>query len=118
METILRWVARWLAAILNKYGDPQLQAKLDKYKADAAALSQKVKEAQEAAVESALEYDNSVKSRTEWEKLLRESRAKEDALEQQLRSSQDRVNQITNEASNLKKAIDSRSDADVLRDRL
>lgn len=39
METILRWLARRLAGILEKYADPDLQARVDAQNARAAALN-------------------------------------------------------------------------------
>lgn len=115
METILRWLAGVLAGILEKYHDPMLQAKLDKVNADAAAQEQKLKEAQEAERQSAIATDNSIKSRIEWDRLLAESRAKESAAEQQLRASQDRVNQLNDDNRAAKKKLDDLTGGDRVR---
>ena len=118
LESILRWAALALAGILNKFGDPQLQAKLDKYNADVAAVEQLAKEAEALARKSEAEYKKSLAERQAWDALLIESRKNEEILEQQLRDSQERATKIRDEADKAKAVIDSRSDHDVLRDKL
>jgi len=118
LETLLRWAALWLARILNKYGDPTLQTKLDAFNKRVAEAEQREKDAEELVRQSAKAFQESVESRKEWQKLLTESQAKQSQLESELRASQERVIQIQDEARKAKEILNSRSDADVLRDPL
>jgi len=115
MESILRWVALALAGILNRFGDPELQAKLDKYNADVAAVEQLAKEAEALARKSEAAYKKSLAERQAWDVLLIESRKNEELLEQQLRDSQERATKIQNDADKAKADLDRLSGGDRVR---
>lgn len=118
METLFRWLARMLAGILERYADPDLQARLDAFNAKVAEQEKRVADAEELARKSEVAYLESVENRKRWDALLAESQLQEKASEERLRASQDRVKAINEETEKLKKATDDRPDSDVLRDPL
>lgn len=115
MESIFRWLAGFLAGILERYADPDLQARLDGFNARVAAAELKEKEAVELERQSAEAYTASANRRAAWDKLLVESKQKEVESEQRLRESQDRVKAIENEAAEAKKKLDDLTGGDRVR---
>lgn len=115
LEAIFRYVARALAAILEKWADPNLQAKLDAYNAKAAAQEQKIREAENDAKISEALYQKSLQRRNDLNRQLADSEVLERELERELAESNKRIAKIKEDAETVKKDIDSRSDNDVLR---
>lgn len=115
MDAILRWVALWLAKILEKFGDPQLQAKLDAFNTKVADAEKREREAAEAARASDVAYQVSLNRRRELDQLIEASVAEENASEQRLGESQARVKQIEDENAAAKKKLDDLSGPDRVR---
>ena len=115
IEQIVRWAARSLAVILEKFGDPQLQAKLDSFNARVAEAEALEKKADELSRQSAIAYAASEAYRRELEGQLAQSRHQEDLLEEELKESGVRRAQIQHEIAAAKDAIDRMSDHDAIR---
>lgn len=115
METILRYVALWLAAILEKFGDPTLQAKLDGFNAKVAEAERREKEAAEAQRASEIAYQTSLSRREELDRLIETSQKLEDGAEQRLAESQQRVKALEIENQKAKETLDNLSDHDRVR---
>ena len=118
IEGLLRWLARLLAGILERYSDPSLEAKLDAFHVRAAAADQAAKEAEAQALQSEAQYRESAARRQEWQARLDQSYQEAVALEQLVKESQGRIQNLKDDAAKLKTVVDARSDADVLRDKL
>lgn len=115
IEALLRWAARALASILERFADPELDAKLKAFNEKVAELDERAKEAEKEAEASEAQYQTSLARRKEFDRLLEESIAQEQESRTRLSASQARVRQIEAEAEKAKEAIDAKSDADVLR---
>lgn len=115
LEALFRWIARRLAEILERFADPELDARLKAFNEKVVAADARAKEAEEAARLSEAAYLESVKNRAEWDRLIVESREQEKASEQRLRESQDRVKAIRDETKKLHEAIEGKSDAGKVR---
>jgi chromosome segregation ATPase len=115
IEQILRWLARSLAGILERYADPELDAKLKAFNDKVAEADKRAKEAEREAQLSELHYKASTERRMELDRLLTVNLEQENESRNRLKASQDRVKAIEDEATKLKATIDSRSDSDVLR---
>lgn len=115
METIFRYVARWLAAFLERWADPELQAKLDAYNARVAEADKRAKIAEQLEAQSNALYLTSAQHRREWDALLVESRRLEQEAERQFDESQARVIQLKADAAKAKQDIDRLSDAAAVR---
>lgn len=115
VEAILRYLARALASILERFADPELDAKLKAFNEKVAAADARAKEAEREALVSEAQYQLSADRRKEFDRQLRESIAQEQASRERLSASVARVKTITDEAKKSHKAIDRKSDTDVLR---
>lgn len=113
MESLFRWLAGVLAAILEKYADPQLQAKLDGLNAKVAAVEAREKEAQARQIESERAYAESEQRRRELDDRLAASQSMQAALNAELAESKKRQEAIIHEAQRLKDDVDRRSDDDA-----
>jgi hypothetical protein len=113
METIFRWLARMLAGILERYADPDLEARLKSFNDRVTQAEQKALDAAELARQSEVAYAASVENRKRWDALLAESKLQEQASEERLRASQERVRVIIDETKKLNDAVRSRSDDDA-----
>jgi len=82
IEGLLRWLARLLAGILERYSDPSLEAKLDAFHVRAAAADQAAKEAEAQALQSEAQYRESAARRQEWQARVGQSYQEAVALEQ------------------------------------
>jgi hypothetical protein len=118
MNAILLWLWRKLTAYIEGALDPDWKARAEAFEAKVAEQEKRAAEAAELARQSEAAYLESVKNREEWDRLLAESKEREKESEERLRASQARITAITDEVKKLHEAIDSRSDANALRDRL
>lgn len=118
LEAVFRYLARALAAILERFADPELDGKLKAFNAKVAQADARAKEAEREAQVSEAQYQLSANRRKEFDRLLEESIAQEQASRERLSVSRARVRAIEDETKKLHKAVDTRSDADTLRDRL
>lgn len=115
LEALLRYLARALASILERFADPDLQAKLDAFNEKVAAADVRAKEAEKEALVSEAQYQLSVDRRKEFDRLLEDSIAQEQELRARLSASQARVREIEAQAAKLKSEIDAKSDAEKVR---
>ena len=113
MESIFRWLAAALAGILEKYADPQLQARLDAFNLKVAAVEARAKEAQAQQLESERAYAESTRRREELDARIVESNRLQALDEEKLVQSRQRQEEIRNETQRLKDNVDSRSDDDA-----
>lgn len=112
LEALLRWAARALAAILERFADPELDAKLKAFNEKAAKADELAKEAEREANISEAQYHLSLDRRKEFDRLLEESIAQEQESRSRLSASQERVRQIENETQRNIEAIRSRPDSE------
>lgn len=115
LETFLRWVARALAGILERYADPDLEARLAAYNEQVKAQEQRIREAEDAARVSEAAYQTSLSYRNELNRRIAESEQAERELENELAESNKRIAETRRQAEEAKAVIDVRSDHDAVR---
>lgn len=90
LEALFRWIARRLAGILERYADPDLEARLKAHNAKAVAADARAKEAEQ-------EYAVAEANRKQWEQQTLESVAKQATLRTQFEESEKAITVLENE---------------------
>lgn len=113
VEGILRYLARALASILERFADPELDAKLR-------AFNERVAQADARAKDAEQEFEAAETNRRAWEQQTLESIAKQAALRTQFEASEkaitvleDEIVSIQKKTQELNATVRSRSDDDV-----
>lgn len=115
LEAILRYLARALAGILERFADPELDKKLKAFNEKVAQADARAKEAEQAMLASEAQYQTSVNRRKEFDRLLEESIGQEQESRARLSASVARVKEIEAQAAELKSDIDAKSDGEKVR---
>jgi septal ring factor EnvC (AmiA/AmiB activator) len=114
MRALILWLFNKIVPWIEQSLDPELKGRLDALNARVAEAEAKEKEAEQAERESQEAYAASVRRRQELAEVLAESRRLQALDEEALRESEQRRKEIRDEVSNLKNAVDNRSDDDAI----
>jgi hypothetical protein len=115
VETIFRWLARLLAGILERYADPDLDAKLKAHKEKTAEVEAAHKRLEEAEVALALKEVESVKLNAELQAKIDEINSAIDNKEVVLAELRRQREEIDAAVQKAKVEIDSKTDAEKVR---
>lgn len=115
LEALLRWAARALASILERFADPALDKKLEAFNEKVALVDARAKEAEREVRVSEAQYQLSVSRRKEFDRLLEDSIAQEQESRAMLSASRAKVKEIEEDNRKAKEAIDRMSPSERIR---
>jgi chromosome segregation ATPase len=115
METIFRWLARMLAGILERYADPDLDAKLKAHNEKTAEVDAAHKRLEEAEAALALKAAESAKHNAELQAKIDEINSAIDNKEVVLAELRRQNEEIDAAAQQAKAEIDSKTDKEKVR---